>query len=122
MTEVSRILVLVFISSLAFFARNPRDILTPNELVTHGSVLEGKQVKVRGFVVITPHGRNIFDSKSSYEKGRGTCLGLSGSRQFTSKYRKRTETLSGIFHQHLCGPNDICLYWCGDAGISVDPS
>jgi len=94
--------------------------VTPGELAANPDKYDGKHVVVRGFVAIGPHERNIFDSKQGYERPGGTCLGLLGPESFLKRSRKRVETVSGIFHKALCGQNDICLYWCSEAGIKVD--
>ena len=95
--------------------------LLPSELTAHPEAFDGKHVDVRGYVVIGPESRNIFDSKKGSVDGHGACLGLAGSNaMFSEFHRRQTQRLSGIFRQKICGPNDVCLYWCGESGIELD--
>jgi hypothetical protein len=95
-------------------------LVTPSEIAADPDKFDGKHVRVRGYVVITPHSRNIFDSKQGFKDPQGACLGLYGSKSFVLPARKRMEIVSGIYRKVLCGPNDICLYWCNSSGIEVD--
>ncbi len=93
---------------------------TPTQIVAKSEELDGRHVRVRGYVVITSHAQNIFDSKSDYEGKGGVCLGLSGSRLFLSPLRSREEVVSGIYKRNLCGRDDVCLSWCSPSGIIAD--
>lgn len=96
--------------------------LLPSELAAHPEKYDGKHVDVRGYVVVGPESRNIFDSRKGYADGHGACLGLDGPDAMFNKFHHQTKTLSGIFRKKLCGPNDVCLFWCGEAGIELDAS
>ena len=62
----------------------------------------------------------MFDSKEGYKDPRGACLGLYGSESFVKPARHRMEMVSGTYRKILCGPDDICLYWCSRSGIEID--
>jgi hypothetical protein len=96
------------------------EAVSVGQLAEHPDQFDGKHVKVRGYVVITPHSRNIFESKQGYDDPHGACLGLLGSKAFVKVMRKREEVVSGIFRKALCRPNDVCLYWCSASGIELD--
>lgn len=100
-------------------ADSQNEVLTPGELVANPDKFDGKHVRVRGYVVIGPHVRDIFDSKNGHREPNGACLGLDGSASFINPYRQKVEIVSGIFRKTLCGPDGICLYWCGTSGIQV---
>ena len=93
----------------------------PSELASHPEKYDGKHVDVRGYVVIGPEKRNIFDSEKGSQDPHAVCLGLDGPEamfgNFHSQYIPR---ISGIFRQSLCGKNDVCLYWCSTSGIELD--
>ena len=96
-------------------------LLLPSELVANPEAFDGKHVDVRGYVVIGPESRNIFDSKGGSVDSHGACLGLAGTNaMFSEFHRRQTQRLSGIFRRKICGPNDVCLYWCGESGIELD--
>jgi hypothetical protein len=102
-------------------ASNDVPATLPSELVENPDKFDGKHVNVRGYVVITPEGRNIFDSKSGSKAREGVCLGLAGpNSMFTQFHQRYVKNLSGIFRKKICGPEDVCLYWCGDSGIELD--
>src|SRR5579864_9595473 len=65
--------------TLALSASNgearPRELL-PSQLVAHPEKYDGKRVVVRGYVVIGPESRNIFDSARGAQDRHGACLGL----------------------------------------------
>lgn len=94
----------------------------PSELVANPDKFDGKHVNVRGYVVITPEGRNIFDTKVGSKSREGACLGLAGpSSEFTQFQQRYVKNLSGIFRKKICGAEDVCLYWCGDSGLELAP-
>ena len=96
-------------------------VLLPSEIIANSAEFDGKHVDVRGYVVIGPESRNIFDSQEGAMSRNGACLGLAGSNSMFSTFQRRmTQKLSGIFRRHICGPNDVCLYWCGESGIELD--
>ena len=95
--------------------------LLPSELISRPDYYDGKHVEVRGYVVIGPESRNMFDSRIDYENHRGACLGLDGSeRRFRMLRTGQVSRLSGVFRKTLCGPGDICLFWCPPSGIELD--
>lgn len=95
--------------------------LLPSELTANPEAFDGKHVDVRGYVVIGPESRNIFDSKAGSVDRHGACLGLAGpNTMFSEFHRRQTQRLSGIFRRKICGANDVCLYWCGESGIELD--
>ncbi|MDR0779079.1 MAG: hypothetical protein LBF16_00065 [Pseudomonadales bacterium] len=95
--------------------------LLPSELAKRPEKYDGKHVDVRGYVVIGPERRNIFDSKKGYQDPHGACLGLDGSdTMFGNFHSQNTRKISGVFRQSLCGKNDVCLYWCSEYGIELD--
>jgi hypothetical protein len=112
-------LVLLLASGCA--ANRPLAVATISELSSNVAIYDGKEVTVRGYVVVKPHTRNIYDSKEGYEEPDGACLGLLASPEFFKLDRQRMETIHGIFRARLCGVDDVCLYWCGKAGIEVMP-
>ena len=96
-------------------------LLLPSELAANPEAFDGKHVDVRGYVVIGPENRNIFDSKEGSADPHGACLGLAGpNAMFSNLHRRRTQRLSGIFRRKICGTNDVCLFWCGESGIELD--
>lgn len=95
--------------------------LLPSELTANPEAFDGKHVDVRGYVVIGPESRNIFDSKKGSVDRNGACLGLAGpNAMFSEFHRRQTQRLSGVFRRKICGPNDVCLHWCGESGIELD--
>lgn len=93
----------------------------PSELSKHPEQYDGKHVDVRGYVVIGPEKRNIFDSEKESRDAHGACLGLDGpDAMFDSFHSRYTQRISGVFRQSLCGKNDVCLYWCSSSGIELD--
>ena len=93
----------------------------PSELTANPEAFDGKHVDVRGYIVIGPESRNIFDSKAGSVDRHGACLGLAGpNAMFGEFHRRQTRRLSGIFRRKICGPDNICLYWCGESGIELD--
>jgi hypothetical protein len=95
-------------------------VIAPSELAANPDKYDGKHVRVKGYVIIGSHARNIFDSRRDSKDPRAACLGLLGSKAFAAVLRKRTEVVSGTFRKALCGPKDICLYWCSESGIELD--
>ncbi len=101
-------------------AGSDRTVL-PSELANHPERYDGKHVDVRGYVVIGPEKRNIFDSEMGSQDPHGVCLGLDGpDAMFGNFHSQYTRRISGIFRQSLCGKNDVCLYWCSSSGIELD--
>lgn len=96
------------------------DALLPSDLVSNPDKFDGKHVNVRGYVIIGPESRNIFDTRDGSLNRNGACLGLSGDNAVFSKFHRGQTRVSGIFRQNICGPNDVCLYWCGQSGIELD--
>jgi len=112
---------LACVTVLQSVAANCQDgVVTPSDISANPDKFDGKHVRVRGYVVITSHSRNIFDSKQGSKDSRGVCLGLYGSKSFVVPARKKMEIVSGTYRKVLCGPNDVCLYWCSASGIEVD--
>jgi hypothetical protein len=94
---------------------------SPSELAADPEKYDGKHVDVRGYVVLGPEKRNIFDSEKGASDPHGVCLGLDGPEaMFTDFHQHYTQKISGIFRRKLCGDNDVCLYWCSSSGIELD--
>lgn len=92
-----------------------------DELAAHPDVYNGKHVVVKAFVVIGPENRNVFSSEQDYNNPNSACLGLDGPDRLFSSFGKRTVShISGVFEKSLCGPKDVCLYWCSPSGIRLD--
>jgi hypothetical protein len=95
--------------------------LLPSELAAHPAEYDGKHVVVRGYVVLGPESRNIFDSEKGSRDPHGACLALDGPEEmFDSFHSRYTKGISGVFKKALCGKNDVCLYWCSSSGIELD--
>lgn len=95
--------------------------LLPGDIIADPGKYDGKHVNVRGYVVVGPESRNIFDSQKGEHSSKGTCLGLDGPNTMFSSFHKRyIRKLSGTFRRNLCGEHDVCLYWCGKSGIELD--
>ena len=95
--------------------------MLPSELAAHPEKYNGRHVIVRGFVVLGPESRNIFNSKQGSRDAHGVCLGLDGPEaMFTGFHSRYVTRLSGTFWNTLCGPHDVCLFWCGKSGIRLD--
>jgi hypothetical protein len=93
----------------------------PSELTAHPERYDGKHVDVRGYIVLGPESRNIFDSEDGTRDPHGACLGLDGPEvMFGSFHKQFTQKISGVFRRSLCGKNDVCLYWCSSSGIELD--
>jgi hypothetical protein len=99
---------------------NPVPVL-PSELAANPEKYDGKHVSVRGYVVLGPEARNIFDSEKGRDDPHGACLGLDGpDAMFGSFHERYVQKISGVFRRSLCGPKDVCLYWCSSSGIELD--
>jgi hypothetical protein len=95
---------------------------SPSELAANPDRFDGKHVNVKGYIVIAPESRNIFDSKTKSRDRNGVCLGLAGPNTIFTRFHEHSTTrISGTFRKKLCGPTDVCLYWCGVSGIELDP-
>jgi hypothetical protein len=113
-------LVAATLSSCSAMSRSNGSLL-PSELVRNASKYDGKHMVVRGFVVIGPESRSIFDSNDGVEDPDAACLGLGGPDEMFREFHIRyTSKLSGFFRQRMCGKDDICLMYCGTAGIDLD--
>jgi hypothetical protein len=107
--------------STALVANRVAETVLPSELVAHPEKYDGKHVDVSGYIVLGPEARNIFDSEKGFNDPHGACLGLDGPEaMFGSFHKAYTPKISGIFRQSLCGPKDVCLYWCSSSGIELD--
>lgn len=115
-----RTITLLALAFVAMLHTAGADSQTPSELIANPDKLDGRHVRVKGYVIITTHERNIFNSKKGYMKADGICLGLYGSESFDHPFRKKVAIVSGIFSKVLCAPGDICLYGCSSSGIDVD--
>lgn len=113
-------LLLAVCAAPAMSSTPQKIMVSVRELAEHPDQFNGRHISVRGYVVISSHGRNIFESKKDYDNPHGACLGLLGSKSFVRSMRKREEVVTGIFRKTLCGPHDVCLYWCSTSGIEVD--
>ena len=96
------------------------NVVTPKEILANPNLYDGKVLHVKGYVVVTSHGHNMFESEKESRKSRSACIGLLGSKGFEGNYRKAYETLEGTFRKRLCGEGDVCLYWCSASGLEVD--
>ncbi len=94
--------------------------LRPSDLLKDPDRYDGQHVVVTGYVVIKPERRIIVDSESEVGKNGDVCLGLDGPRKYFSSFYSKKMKVSGTFKKNLCGKDDVCLYWCGDAGIILD--
>jgi hypothetical protein len=97
-------------------------ILLPSELIARADEFDGKRVTIRGYVIIAPEIRDIYDSREDMTKPDGACLGLSlpnidRLKQFRQGY---TAGVSGTFRKTLCTEDSVCLYWCSEAGVELD--
>lgn len=102
-------------------ANRDAETVLPSELVAHPEKYDGKHVDVRGYIVLGPEARNIFDSEKGFNDPHGACLGLDGpDTMFGSFHKGYTPKISGVFRQSLCGLKDVCLYWCSSSGIELD--
>jgi hypothetical protein len=107
--------------STRLVAEQDEGTVLPSELVAHPEKYDGKHVDVRGYIVLGPEARNIFDSDKGFNDPHGACLGLDGPEtMFTSFHKGYTPKISGVFKRSLCGPKDVCLYWCSASGIELD--
>lgn len=107
--------------SAILVANRETETVLPSELVAHPEKYDGKHVDVRGYIVLGPEARNIFDSEKGFNDPHGACLGLDGPEaMFGSFHKGYTPKISGVFRQSLCGPKDVCLYWCSASGIELD--
>lgn len=101
-------------------AADADETLTPSELMANPEKYDGKHVDVRGYIVLRPESRNIFDSESGYRDGHGACLGLRGTAVMFQRFHRRyTKKISGVFRKKLCRDKEVCLYWC-ISGIELD--
>lgn len=112
-------LVLVTGCAAASFAGSDA-VLKPSELAANPDKYDGQHVRIQGYVVIKPEGRNIFDSKEGYENPKGACLAVDGPEVIFDDFHSRVEVLSGIFRRELCRKNEVCRFWCNDSGIELD--
>jgi|ERR1700741_226095 len=120
--KTAALLVTIVAAACSNAAVAARDeiIRLPSELVANPSVYDGKHVSVRGYVVIGPESRNIFDSEAGYGDAHGACLGLDGQDAKFKNFHHGYTKISGVFRRKLCGENDVCLFWCGTSGIELD--
>jgi hypothetical protein len=86
----------------------------PGDLLRHEAAYDGKVVEVAGYAVMGPERRVMKDDPNSR-----ACIGLRGAEKYVGRSYEGWTSFRGVYHKQLCGPNDICLYWCGDAGVDV---
>ena len=111
----------VFGCSTRLVAGQDSKTLLPSDLVADPEKYDGTHVDVRGYIVIGPETRNIFDSEVGFRDPHGACLGVDRpGAMFESFHKRFTRKISGIFRKSLCGPRDVCLFWCSSSGIELD--
>jgi hypothetical protein len=115
--KISACVFLVFLSLPWSSSAIEQRTVLPSDLAADPLKYDGKHVTVRGYIVLKPESRNIFDSEAGTNDPHGTCLGLRGSDlMFKSFHRKKVERISGIFKRKLCADNEVCPYWCYSSG------
>jgi hypothetical protein len=118
---IGRAICAAALSLLFASVGNAAPELTPSEILANAARYDGQHVTVNGYVVLGPETRDIFDSKAAAESAHSACLGLDApDKSFTSFHKRYEHRLSGIFRRQLCGPKDICLFWCSTSGIELD--
>ena len=104
-------------------AREP--VYSPSELNTHPKLYEGREVRVRGWIVLRPENRNIWDAKSDFEQiaDLSHCVSLIGVHDWTLDRRidDQVLTISGVFHQYE-HPEEPVLGMCNNSAIEVNTS
>ncbi len=108
--------------SMPSVAAHRKDAMLPSEFLAHAEEYGGKHVDVRGYIVIGGEARNLFDSRSAADDPHGACIGLDGPDVMFGRHHARyIKKISGVFKRSLCEKDEICLYWCGESGIALDP-
>lgn len=93
-----------------------------SELIRVPNKYDGKHVTVRGFAVIEPESRNIFESEPQTQDASVACIGIDGAEKKFFPFRRKYSTVSGIFTASLCKKDQLCPYWCSNSGIILDSS
>jgi len=115
------------------------DVLTPRELNTHAEQYDGREVAVRGFVVLGTNGRSLYQSKERFEEfGRdfyaqppgfnaadfdADCLTMLNARlveQNFSVFDGQTITVRGRFMRNYMTGNVLDLQACGRNAFVLD--
>ena len=115
------------------------DVLTPRELNTHPEQYDGRDVIVRGFVILGTNGRSLYQSKERFEEfGRAfyaqtpgfnpaeydaDCVTLLNARvleENSSVFNGRTVTMRGRFVRDYLTGDMLDLQACGTTALALD--
>jgi len=114
-------------------------VLTPRELNTHAAQYDGREVIVRGFVVLGTNGRSLYQSKEKLEQfGRdfraqtsgfnpadfdADCLTLLNARVLEENpgvFDGQTITVRGRFESNYLTGDVLDLQACGRSALDLD--
>jgi hypothetical protein len=114
-------------------------VLTPRELNTHAEQYDGREVIVRGFVVLGTNARSLYQSKAKLEEFDrdfraqkpgfnpadfdADCLTLLNARLLEENpgaFNGRTITVRGRFESNYMTGNVVDLQACGRTALVLD--
>jgi hypothetical protein len=96
------------------------DVMTVEQLAKALPSLDGRSVKVHGYLVIEPENRNLRQTAAKYGENEGECVGVEMTDELFKRreeYSRRLVVLSGTVTRSLCG-GDTCLGSCTAAGLA----
>src|SRR5215471_11727366 len=77
------------------------EVMTPSQVNSNPNLFEGRQLKIRGWIVAEAENRNIWDSKAAFESGTefSRCLSLLGIQSWTNRrgINRHQLTITGIY-------------------------
>jgi hypothetical protein len=114
-------------------------VLTPRELNTHPEQYDGREVVVRGFVILGTNGRSLYQSKERFEEFDrdfraqtpgfnpaefdADCLTLLNAHvleENPSLFEGQTITVRGRFERNYLTGDVLDLQACGRAALALD--
>jgi hypothetical protein len=100
--------------------------LTPSELNARAEQYDGKEVRVRGWMVHQFENIGLWDSKAAYDGASNsssvpfawptTCMSLSG---LDGPRISEEVIVEGVFRKHILPPNVVSNGVCNDTGLEV---
>jgi hypothetical protein len=140
MRQPLALLFAVLLSGCAVMTASPvAYVLTPRELNTHSEQYDGREVVVRGFVLLGTNARSLYQSKERLEEFErafraqtpgfnpadfdADCLTLLNSQvleENPSVFDGKTITVRGRFESNYMTGDVLDLQACGRAALALD--
>lgn len=103
----------------------PADALKPSQLNAHASSYDGKQVTVRGWLVLGFEKRYLVDDKRSYKDwpSDDVCVTVVNANALLvrqSEYNEKQVELRGTFHRDVLSNGVVRLGACNTSGLEID--